>query len=147
MLHQGISHRVGPMLGLEHHDFILVACQSIARFDLHDFDRKLIALDAERDGRAEDPLRSLGPVERDGQGAVLQSHGAEESRDTEQVVGVIVTKEDLAEGKPDAVPHHLALVSFPAVEEERLAFALHRQAGNVPVDSRGRGARSEEGDA
>jgi hypothetical protein len=58
-----------------------------------------------------------------------------------------MAEEDLAKGKPHAVPHHLALVSFPTVEQERLAFALYRQAGDVPVDSWSRGGGTEEGDA
>ena len=65
--------------------------------------------------------------------------------DPEHVVGVVVTEEDLPEGKPDAIAHHLALVPFPAVEEKRLTFTLDRQAGNVPVDGGSGGGGAEEG--
>jgi hypothetical protein len=63
------------------------------------------------------------------------------------MVGVVVAEEDLAKGEADSVSHHLTLVPFATVEQERLALALHRQAGHVPVDRGGSRAGSEEGDA
>jgi hypothetical protein len=63
------------------------------------------------------------------------------------VIGVVVTEEDLTEGKPDTVPHHLALIPFPAIEEEGLAFALYRQTADVPVNGRRGSCGAEEGDA
>jgi hypothetical protein len=63
------------------------------------------------------------------------------------MIGVIMGEEDIPEGKPDPVPHHLALVAFAAIEEQRLAFALHREPGHVAVDGRDGGASAEEGHA
>ena len=54
--------------------------QAVPRLDLHDLHRKLVALDAQIDGRAEYALSALGPVERDRKRTILQPHGAEQSR-------------------------------------------------------------------
>ena len=48
VLHQRVADRVGPVLGLEHDDVVLVAGQPVARLQLHDLDRELVPLDAER---------------------------------------------------------------------------------------------------
>ena len=99
-----------------------------------DLDRKLVPLDAQAHRRAEDPLGAPGSVERHRRGPVLQPHGAQQAGDAQHVVGVVVGEEDFCEGEPDPVAHHLALGALAAVEEDRLAFALHGQAGDVAVD-------------
>jgi hypothetical protein len=71
VFHQGVAYGVCPMLGVEHRDLVLVARQAIPRLDLYNLDRKLVALDTQGNGRAEDSLGSLGSVERDGKRPVL----------------------------------------------------------------------------
>ena len=119
--------------------------EPVAGLHLADLDRELVALDAERDRRAEDALRAPGSVEGDRRGAVLEPHGPEQPGDAEDVVRVVVGEEDLGEGEADPVPHHLPLVALAAVEEDRLPFALHGEPGDVAVHGRRGGAGAEEG--
>ena len=56
-------------------------------------------------------------------------------------------EEDLPKAETNAVSHHLALVALAAVEEDRLAFALHREAGNIAIDRGNRGGSAEESHA
>jgi hypothetical protein len=145
MLRQRVPDRIGPVLGLEDDDVVLVSSQAIARADLADLDRKLVALDAEVDRGAEHAGGAAGAVQRHRRRPVLKSHGPEEPGDAEQVVGVVVAEEDFGEGEADGVPHHLPLVALPAVEEDGLPFALDGQPGDVAIDGRRSGAGAEEG--
>ena len=145
VLRQREADGVGPVLGLEHDDVVLVALEPVTRLELADLDRKLVALDAERDRGAEHPLRAPRAVERDRRGPVLQSHRPQQPGDAEDVIRVIVGEEDLGEGEAHPVPHHLPLVALAAVEEDRLPFALDREPGDVAVDGGRGGAGAEEG--
>ena len=60
VLRQRVADRVGAVLGLEDHDVVLAPDGAGRRLHLDDLDRELVALDAERDGRAEDPLAPRG---------------------------------------------------------------------------------------
>ena len=93
---------------------------------------------------AEHPLGAPGTVERHRRGAIHQPQRPEEPGDAEEMVGVIVSEEDLGEGEADAVAHHLPLTALAAVEEDRLALAVHRQPGDVAVHRGGGGAGAQE---
>ena len=146
VLGQRVADGVGPVLGLEDHDVVFVALEPVARLHLHDLDRKLVRSMPTVSMPPEDPLRAPRAVEHHRRGAVLQAHGPEQAGDAEDVVGVIVGEEDLAEGEADPVPHHLPLGALAAVEEDRLAFALQRETGDVAVDGGTGGAGAEKGD-
>ena len=69
-------------------------------------------------------------------------HPWEESDHAEEVVGVHVGEEDVVEGEPGAVPHHLALGTLAAVEHEELALALNDEGADVASDGGPRGGGS-----
>jgi hypothetical protein len=62
-------------------------------------------------------LGTLRPVEAKRLLAVLHPERAHEAGQSEQVVRMEVREEQLAEGEARAVPHHLALGPFPAIEQ------------------------------
>jgi hypothetical protein len=137
---------VDPVLGGEDDEVVTVPLETVAGADLDDVDRELVALDAEGHRGAEHLACALRAVERHRLGAVLEPHGPQESGDAEDVIGVVVGEEDFAEREADPVAHHLPLGALAAVEEEHLPFAVHREAGDVAVERRRRGAGAEEGD-
>src|SRR5262249_49403176 len=71
-------------------------------------------------------------------GAALECHGAHQSNDAEQMIGVHVCKKDVFESERDAVAHHLSLRSLTTIEHERFTLAVNRQGGNVAFDRRPR---------
>src|SRR5690606_13923515 len=77
---------------------------------------------------------------------VEQPEGAEQADDAEEVVGVEVGEEDVAEGEAHAVAHHLALGALAAVEQQGLPLAGEREGGDVAVDGGAGGAGAEEGE-
>ena len=64
----------------------------------------------------------------------------------EDMVAVKVGDEQLAEGKSDPVPHHLALGALPAIEEEDFTLAMEGLGGDVPVYRRAGSAGAEKGE-
>ncbi len=85
-----------------------------------------------------------GSPEAERFGARLELHRANETNDAEDVVGVEVREEDVAEDEGDPVAHHLALGAFAAIEEERFAFANEGDGRDVAFDGGPRGGGSEE---
>src|SRR5215210_5687309 len=147
MLYQRVPHSVGPMLGFEDHNLVLVPSQTVARFDLHDINGELVPLDPETDCRAENPTRAFRAIECHRGGSVLQAHRPEEPGDAEHVIGVIVAEKNFSKAEPHTKSHHLALVPLATIEQQRLALAVNGEAGNVPVDRRRGCAGAEKGDA
>ena len=147
MLGEGVPDGVRAMFRLEHHDVVVPAGNPVAGPELEDLDGELVALDAEVDREIENAGGAPGAVQSHGCRAVLQPHGAEEPGDAQHVIGVIVSKEDLGKGEPDAVPHHLSLGALATVEEDHLPFPSHGERRHVPVDRGDRRAGTEEGDA
>src|SRR5918994_274329 len=92
-------------------------------------------------------LRTLRTIEYYRSGSVLETHRAEQARNPEQVIGMIVSEENLSKAESHAESHHLALVPLSTVEQQRLALALNGQAGNVPLNGGCGCAGAEEGDA
>ena len=147
VLHQRVADRVGPVLGLEHDDVVLAPDQPLARTAAPRSPPGTCSARC----RARWPCPSTrcaprGPYSDHRRGPILQSHGPEQAGDAEDVIRVIVGEEDLREGEPHPVPHHLPLVPLPAVEEDRLAFALKRETGDVAVDGRRRRTGAEKGE-
>src|SRR5262249_29149351 len=95
---------------------------------------------------AEMALRAARAMEAQRRRTSLQPHRAEESRNTERMVGVIVRDEQILDRETGAVAHHLPLRAFTAIEEQQLALALHHQRGDVAVDGGQCGARAEKRD-
>ena len=147
MLHQRKPNGIGPVIGLEDHDIVFVTGQPIPRFDLQDLDRELVALDTQRNRRAEYPLSTLGSVKQHRRRPVLQPQGAQETGHPEHMVGVIVGEKNLAKAEADTVAHHLALASLSTIEEDGLALPLYGETGHVPVDGGDGRAGAQEGDA
>ena len=90
-------------------------------------------------------LRAPRPVEAERRGAALQSHGAQQARNAEGVIGVEVGDEHVLDREARGVAHHLALGSLAAIEQQQLALALHHQRRNVAIHRRHRSAGTEEG--
>src|SRR6476661_1710911 len=146
VLGQRVPHRIGAVVGLEHHDVVLVPAQAVAGPDLDHGDRELVPLDPEAQRGGEDSLRAARPVERHRRGPVLESHGPDQADDAEHVVGVEVAEEHFGEREPDAVPHHLALGALAAIEQHGLPLALQGEARDVALDRGARRPGAEEGD-
>src|SRR5690348_127504 len=94
-----------------------------AGFELDDLDGERRALEPERLGAIQHAARSAWPPESEALMSALERHGANQSHDAEEVVGVHVSEEDVLEREGDAVPHHLPLCALTAVEHERLSLA------------------------
>jgi hypothetical protein len=125
VLHQRVTHGVRTVLGFEHHNFVFVASETVARLDLHDLDGELVSFDTEGDCCAQNALGALRPVERYRSRSVLETHGSQKTGDAEHVIGVIVAEENLLKAESHAIPHHLALVPLPTVEQQRFPLALN----------------------
>jgi hypothetical protein len=78
--------------------------------------------------------------------ALLEAEGAHESDHTQEVIAVKMREKNLGQREAHPVPHHLALRTFAAIDEQGLAFALERQGGDVALDRGTRGRRAEKGD-
>jgi hypothetical protein len=76
-------------------------------------------------------------------GAVHEAEGPDESRDAQDVVGVVVREKDLSQAEADPVPHHLSLGPFAAVEQQHLALAVDRERRDVALHG-GRGGAGAE---
>jgi len=87
---------------------------------------------------------SLGPPNSERFGPGLELHRPHQADDAEDMIGVEMGEEDVAEDKRDAVAHHLSLGPFTAVEHQRFAFAHDSDGGHVALDRRPRRRRSEE---
>jgi hypothetical protein len=61
------------------------------------------------------------------------------------MVGVEMAEEDVVEGEPRTVPHHLPLSTFAAIEHQQLALALNDQRADVSADRRARGGGAQKG--
>src|SRR6266481_5982603 len=70
---------------------------------------------------------------------------SDQSNDAEEVIGMKVGKEDLGKREAHPIAHHLALGPLTALEEQRFAFAVNGEAGNVAFDCGPCGGRAEEG--
>ena len=62
------------------------------------------------------------------------------------MVGVKMGEKDLPQCERSAIAHHLALGALPALEQQRLAFALQGERGDVAFDGRPGGGRAQESD-
>ncbi len=147
VLGESVPDGVRAMLRLEHHDVVVAAGDPVAGAELEDLDGKLVPLDPQIHGQVENARGTLGAIEPDRRRPILKSHGAKQAGDAEHVIGVIVGEEDLGEGEPDAVPHHLALRPLAAVEENHFPLSPHRERRDVPIDRRGGRTGTQEGDA
>ena len=76
--------------------------------------------------------------------ASLQRHRAQEPDDPEEVIGVEVGEEDVADVERDAVAHHLPLRPFAAVEEQRLPLTDEGKGRDPAFDGGAGGGGSEE---
>ncbi len=63
------------------------------------------------------------------------------------MVGVEMGDEYLANPEADTEFHHLSLSPLPTVEEEHLAFPLHRHARHVAAHGGTRGRGTQNGDS
>jgi hypothetical protein len=100
--------------------------------------------------RVRDRLESIGPIIRPPDhellGPPLETERPKETRETEIVICMEVSDEDLLERKPHTVSHHLTLRALPAVEQIEVALALHRQRGDVSTNGRTGGRGPQERD-
>ena len=74
----------------------------------------------------------------------LQREGLQEAERTQEMIGVEVREEDVAEREAGAPAHHLALCALAAVEEHRLPFARERDRREPALHGRARGGGAEE---
>jgi hypothetical protein len=146
MFDQAITDRVCPMVSLEDRDVVVIAGQPVAWLQLLNFDWELVALDSQGYGRTQHALSPPGAVQQHGCSAILQTHGPKETGHPEQMVGMVVGKEDVAKAETHTIPHHLPLIAFTAVEENRFALAVDREPGNIAIDGRNGCGSAEEGD-
>lgn len=104
--------------GVTHAVNVLTICKFV------DVDGKRGTLEAESLHAFENSGGAFWTPESQWVGPTLKRHRANQSDDAEQVIGVHVSKEDVLEGERDAVPHHLTLGAFAAIEHQRFAFAV-----------------------
>jgi hypothetical protein len=65
----------------------------------------------------------------------LQRHGAHETNNAKNMIGVQVCEKNILQREGDSVAHHLSLGTFAAIEEERLTFAHERDSRDVSFHS------------
>ena len=147
VLHERPAERGRSVVGLERHHRAAVPPHGLAGPHLVDPHLEGEPLGAREEHHVEEPARRARPehVER----RLAPEHGerAQEADGAEVVVGVEVREEDRVHVEAGAVADHLPLRALPAVHEEELALAPHREAAEVPPDGRLGRRGAEEGEA
>ena len=146
LLDQRVADGVPAVIRSEGLDPVLVAREHVARPERDELvgigeppeHAPQVAEQVGEAGRAVDRDRQLPPAKREG----LQHPG-----EAQEVVGVEVREEDLAElDEPDRRAEHLPLRPLRAVEEQALAPTAHEQRARRAVGRRHRAGRAEKDD-
>ncbi len=141
-----VADRVAAVVRSEGLDPVLVAREHVARPERDE----LVGI-GEPPEHAPQVAEQVGetgrPVDRDRQLATAEREGLQHPGQPQEVVGVEVREEDLAElDEPDGRAEHLPLRPLGAVEEQALAPAAHEQRARRAVGRRHRAGRAEKDD-
>ena len=134
------------MLDRERLEPVVVALERVARPELHELER--VAEPAEDPPQArEELLEARRAVDRERGLASAQGERLQHPRQAEEVVGVVVREEDLAQlDEADVGAQQLALRPLGAVEQEPLAAAAHERGRGRTLRGRHRARGAEEDD-
>jgi hypothetical protein len=124
------------MIRSERYDGVLFSLDRRVHRDFSDLQREPEPVSAESLGAPQDLACASRSPEMERVRAPLERHRPHEANHSEQVVGMKVGEEDVAEGERDPVAHHLTLRALPAVDEERLALAYDGNRRDIPLDGR-----------
>jgi hypothetical protein len=118
VLHEGQPHGRRRVLDREGPDLETVVAHRFVTRKLANRHRKLQPITSELDSVPQLPLAAGASPNHEGLLTALETHGPKEPGQTQIMVGMQMRNENLAHPESNAEPHHLALGSFPAIEEE-----------------------------
>src|SRR5919108_1870589 len=132
------------MLGRNRLDHVAVAPDGLAWIHFGDIELEADTFDAELRSTSQMPTRTAGTPKPKRFDTSLQRHRPHETDDANDVIGVEVGEENVLEYERDAIPHHLSLSPFAAVEQHGLSLANEREGAHVALDGGASGGRPEE---
>jgi hypothetical protein len=143
-LEQRVAERRDAVGWRERGEVVAVPLEHCARLELLELDRvRELAEDAPQ--RGEQLAEPGRPVDRQADLAAAQRERLQHPRQPEEVVGVVVGEEDLAElDEPDRRAEHLALRALAAVEQEPFAAPPDEHGRGGALRRRDRARRAEE---
>ena len=146
VLDEGVAERGVPVAGRKREQPVVVALEHVARRELDELVR--IRESAEDPSeRAHQLAEAARAVDRQRQLATAQGEGLQHSREAEEMVGVEVGQEDLAQlDEADVGAQELPLRALGAVEQEPLAAAPDERRGGRAPGGGHRAGRPDEDD-